>query len=213
MGSIVSIVSGEPVLAVGGDGERLGDLQEHAIGICQHVIVPEADHGVAEQFDLAGSLDVSCIVGVLATIEFNRQFRPATSKIHDGIADCELPCELSAKLLAAQPRLQAHLRVGRFAAQSLRQRCQSFSGHSPNTPTQPSPSRGRTYSANSRDHFSITFCHRSSSLTRRFEANLDTAAIRSSGMSASTRSSFSSKRNFIDLTSWQTSHPILAKAA
>ena len=130
----------EPIVAVRGAGEGFGYAQDHAVGILQDFVVPEADDLVAMAFDHSGAGFVGGAIGMLTAIDLDHQLQSSAGEIGDGTSDLKLPRELNAQLLGAKPRPQAFRRVGRFAAQALRNRRQTLSYH-PDTPSKlPSPS-------------------------------------------------------------------------
>ena len=126
----------EPVLAVCGQGQGFGDAKHHAVGVLQNFVVPEADHTITVALDHPGAPLVSGTVGMLPAVNLDHQFQPAAGEIGDGVADLEFARELNAKLPCAQPRSQQLCRVGRFAAETLRNRRQSL-GYHPDTPLKP----------------------------------------------------------------------------
>ena len=136
-------VEGDSGVAVPRYVEFEHDRFDHAVGVAQHLIVPEPDHAIAVSLDLAGADVVGRIVGVLAAIDFDHQPGRAAGEVGDGVADLALPGELRPDLLAPKPRPQATLGFGRFATKLLREAGQAFSRHGLDTPTQPSPLRGR----------------------------------------------------------------------
>ena len=136
-------VEGDSGVAVPRDVEFEHDRFDHAVGVAQHLIVPEPDHAIAVSLDLAGADVVGRIVGVLAAIDFDHQPGRTAGEVGDGVADLALPGELRPDLLAPKPRPQANLGFGRFATEPLREAGQSLSRHGLDAPTQPSPCRGR----------------------------------------------------------------------
>jgi len=133
----------EPIVAVGVEGEFFGNAQHDAIGVFQHIVVPESNYAVTERLDHPRPVVVAGAVVVLATIDLDHKLRATAGEIDDGVADPEFPRELNAKLFRPQSRPQSLRRIGRLAPQSLRNRRQAFSRHASDTPTQPSPERGR----------------------------------------------------------------------
>src|SRR5690606_5430643 len=137
----------EPGVAVGVESELFGDSQDHTVDVLQHVVVPETDHAITVRFDQPGSLIVGGVVGVLPAVDFDGQLEAAAGEIDDEVADLILARELNAELFAAQARPQASFRVRRLAPQSLRYRRQALDRHASDSPTQPSPERGRAFEA------------------------------------------------------------------
>ena len=121
-------LEGRGFSAIAGDFQFFKDSQQHAIGVLQHVVVPEADHAVAVGFDHAGSRFVDRTFIVLPAIKLNCDPGRATGEIDHEIADRKLSCELhSTQLAGAQVRPQAPFRVGHIPPQFARDVGQSFS--------------------------------------------------------------------------------------
>ena len=129
--------------AVPRDVEFEHDRFDHAVGVAQDVVVPEADHAIAVSLDLAGADVVGGVVGVLAAVDFDHQPGRTAGEVGDGVADLALPGELRPDLLAPKPRPQANLGFGRFATKPLREAGQALFHQLADTPTPPSPCRGR----------------------------------------------------------------------
>src|SRR5690606_13488359 len=132
---------------VAGEGDLFGDADKDAVGILQHIVVPEADHAIAMRLDLAGADIVGRTVGMLAAIDLDRQLQSAAGEVGDGVSDLVLTSELNTHLACAQVRPKAPFGVGHLPPQPLRNRRQALSCHASDTPTQPSPERGRAYEA------------------------------------------------------------------
>lgn len=106
------------------------DFGDYAVGVAEHVVVPEADDTVAVGFDQFGAFDVGGVLGMLAAVNFDDQFERAAGKVSDRQANRELPRKLHAQLFAAQPRPQARFGLGRFSAKALGGAGQALSCHS-----------------------------------------------------------------------------------
>ena len=138
---------GRALVFVSSESDFLGDSPDHAINISQHFVVPEADHAVAMGLDHAGSGFIGSVVRMLPTVEFDGDLQATAGEIGNEIADRELACELDAHLPPTQARPQVPFGVRHFPAQPLRNRRQALSRHTSDTPTQPSPDRGRAFVA------------------------------------------------------------------
>ena len=121
-------LEGRGLRAVAGEVQFFSDRGENAVGVLQHVVVPEADYAVAVGFDDFGAPSIGEIVGVLAAVEFHSEPGRAASEIDDKIADWALPVELRpAQLTGAEVRPEAPFCVGHVASQFARDAGQSFS--------------------------------------------------------------------------------------
>ena len=120
---------------------------EDTFDVSQNFVVPEADYAVAMGFDKSGSLSVGSVLGMLSAIQLDREPQAATGKIGDETADRKLSRKLHTHLPSTQMRPQVPFRIGRIPAQPLRNRRQALSRHTSDTPTQPSPDRGRAFVA------------------------------------------------------------------
>ena len=120
-------LEGRGLSGVAGEVQFFEDRGEHAVGVLQHVVVPEADDAVAVGFDDLRSSIIGRAVSVLATIEFDGEARGAAGEVdHEG-ADRQLPRELdTAQLAGAQVRPKASFRVGHIVSQFARDAGQSF---------------------------------------------------------------------------------------
>ena len=127
-------LEGRGLRAVAGEVEFFSDRHEHAVGVLQDVVVPEADYPVTVRFDGCGARIVSSVFSVLAAIEFDREPGGAASEVDHEIADWQLARELcSVQLAGAQVRPQPQFRVGHVAAQLACDAGQSLS-HQGRTP-------------------------------------------------------------------------------
>ena len=126
----------EPIVAVGGEGEGFGYSQDHAVGVLEDFVVPEADDLITVGLDHSRAGCVGGAARMLAAIDFDHQLQPAAGEIGDGTSDLKLARELDAQLARAQSRPQPFRRVSRFTAQALRYRRQSLGCH-PDTPLKP----------------------------------------------------------------------------
>jgi hypothetical protein len=90
------------------------DDDQHAFGVGEDVVVPEADDAIAAGFEPGGADVVSRFrSGVLAAVDLDDQLRLRTEEIDDLAADRLLAAEAPAmELLAAQTRPEAELGVG-----------------------------------------------------------------------------------------------------
>ena len=142
-GELAGRVVFEPIVAVGVEGEFFGNPQHDAVGVFQHIVVPESNHTVAARFDHPRSCLVAGTITVLTTIDLDHQLGATAGEIGHGISNLEFARELHAKLFRPQSRPKSFRRVGRLAPQLLRNRRQSFARHTLDIPTEPSPERGR----------------------------------------------------------------------
>ena len=127
-----------------GDQQSLPDFLKHASGVCQDVVVPEADHRVTVRFDQLRARRIGCAVSMLPAVQLDHQPRLPTGEVGDVRTDRELADELrTLDLPGTKMRPQPRLRFGRRAAQLARHRRQSLCNHWRITLTQPSPSRDR----------------------------------------------------------------------
>lgn len=116
--------------AVAGYVQRLLYFDQHAVEVTQHLVVPEAEHGVAMRFDQLRSGDIGGVAVMLAAVELHHQSRGAAGEVRDVGADRVLEDELPAvQLPVAQCVPQALLRVGAVAAELARDGGQSFLTH------------------------------------------------------------------------------------
>ena len=115
--------------AVAGEEQFLPDGFEHAIGIRQHVVVPEAKDAVAVFLDDRGSGGVASGV-VLPAVQLDRQPGRAAGEIRHKIVDLELADELFAlEPAAAKVMPEALFGIGLVAAEFARNRSQALSPH------------------------------------------------------------------------------------
>ena len=111
---------------VSGKGDFFRDGLQHAVGVFEDVVVPEADYPVAVGFDAGGSRRVR-LGAMLAAVAFDGQAQASTGEVDDMLADRKLSGEFYATELAgAQMRPKAALRIGHVAAQLARYAGQSF---------------------------------------------------------------------------------------
>ena len=121
-------LEGRGLRAVAGEVQFFDYRHEHAVGVLQHIVVPEADHPVAMRFDDCGARITSSVFNVLAAVEFHREPGGAAGEVDHEIADWQLARELcSVQLTGAQVRPQPPFRVGHVAAQFARDAGQSLS--------------------------------------------------------------------------------------
>ncbi len=132
---------------VAGDSEFFQDHGYDALGIGQHIIVPEANYPVAISLYRSRPHQVRRAVDMLSAIDLDRQPRRAAGKIDDEAANRQLPRKLNRQLLAAQARPQALFGFGRFPAQPLRNSREALFNYCSYALTQPSPAWGRAIMA------------------------------------------------------------------
>ena len=115
-------------LAVAGDLDFLADDFQYAVGVAEHIVVPETDDAEAVGFDQSGAFDVVEVVGMLAAIEFDDEAQAATGEVGDIRADGILENEFRIlDLTVADALPQAFFRFGAVAAKGAgdaRQFCQ-----------------------------------------------------------------------------------------
>ena len=122
--------------------EFVADRFEDGFGVLKHVVVPEADHPVAEAFDCAGASGVGGLA-MLAAVDLDHQARGAAREVGNVRADRELEDEFGAFDLAGAEALpEAVLRVGSRAAEFARYRREAFFCQRRSPSPQPSPRRG-----------------------------------------------------------------------
>lgn len=111
---------------VSGEGDFFCDGLEHAVGVLDYVVVPEADYLVAVGFDAGGSSSVG-LGRMLTTVAFDREAQAAAGEVDHVVPDRKLPGEFDpAKLTGAQMRPQAAFRISHVVAQLARYAGQSF---------------------------------------------------------------------------------------
>lgn len=115
-------------LLVSGDFDFLHDRFQHAVGIFEDVVVPEADHTVAVGFDGGASRGVG-FGRMLSTVAFDCEPEAAAGEIDDVVADRELPCEFRSERPGSQVQPEAALRIGHVASQFARDAGQSLFSH------------------------------------------------------------------------------------
>ena len=114
---------------VSGDFDFFHDRFQHAVGVFEDGVVPEADDAVAVGFDGSGASGVVGAVGVLTAIAFDREPKAAAGEIDDVVADRELPREFRSERPGSQVQPEAALRVGHVASQFARDAGQSLFSH------------------------------------------------------------------------------------
>ena len=91
--------------------QRMENLIDHALGVAEHVVVPEAHDAVASKAQ--PSLARWTFRCVLAAIDFDDELGRGTKEIDDVTAERLLTAEAEpVELLAPQPRPQAKLGIG-----------------------------------------------------------------------------------------------------
>lgn len=120
-------VNGRDLSGVAGDFQFFEDRCQDAVGVLQHVVVPEADHAVAVGFDHPGARFVSGAVAVLPAVELDSDARQTTGEVDHIVTNRQLPSELeSVQLAGAQVRPQVPFGVGHVIAQLASDAGQSF---------------------------------------------------------------------------------------
>ena len=114
---------------VSGDFDFFHDRFQHAVGIFEDGVVPEADDAVAMGFDGGASRGVG-LGRMLTAIAFDREPEAAAGEIDDVVTDRELPCEFRSERPGSQVQPEAALRVGHVASQFARDAGQSLFSHS-----------------------------------------------------------------------------------
>jgi hypothetical protein len=66
--------------------ERSQDSLDHAIGIAENIVVPEPEHFPALTLEPNRSACVRCVVGVLTTIDFDRQLVLGAGEVDNEVA-------------------------------------------------------------------------------------------------------------------------------
>ena len=121
--------------SVSRDQEFLADCFEHAVGIGEHIIVPEAKDAIAVLLDDRGSRRIARHV-VLPAVQFDRQAGSSAGKVGDIGVDLELANELLAlELSTAKVMPEALFRIRLVRPQLARDRSQAF----PSQLSTPSP--------------------------------------------------------------------------
>lgn len=113
---------------------------EHAIGVLQNVVVPEADDAVAVGFDAGRPLRIS-VNRMLPAVAFDRQTQASTREIDHAAANRKLPRKSRAHLPPAQLRPQRTFRVRHVVPQFARGAGQSLFGQG-RTPPPSLPLKG-----------------------------------------------------------------------
>ena len=128
--------------AIPGEQNLLANDFQNAFGVFEDVVVPEAQHAVAERFDDLGAWSIG-FRSVLASVELDSEMRLSAGKVGDMGADRELADELRAFDLP-RAEMAPELRFGIRAAPPQPARCRSQAlfrqCRTPSSP--PSPRRG-----------------------------------------------------------------------
>jgi hypothetical protein len=77
--------------------QRFSDYGQHAIGVCEHIVVPEAQDTIAfrREIGIAPFVDLSLIrFVVLAAVELNHEALSVTGKINKIRTDWSLPSKM-----------------------------------------------------------------------------------------------------------------------
>jgi len=129
---------------------------DHAVGVAQHVVVPEAQNPIALRLKPHRAFSVtSDLIGVLAAVHFDDESRGETDEVGNVGAEGHLPPKAVAiGLLAAQSRPELLFGLGRIAAQLARDANghDSISGSGTPHPNPP-PQGGRGNRGNSISSF------------------------------------------------------------
>jgi hypothetical protein len=132
--------------AVSGEQEFLADGFEDAVGVPEHVVVPEANHSVAVVFDECGPGRVA-FDAVLPAVQLDRQPGRSAGEVGHVIADLELADELLAlELTDAEALPEARLRLSPVSAQSARDGRQAFPSQLGTPSPNPLPHGERAFS-------------------------------------------------------------------
>ena len=76
---------------------RLADDPQYAVGFLQHVVIPEAQHAVAQGFQFCCAFGIcSLLPAMLATVQFDDQLLSRRTEIDDVGANRMLSSELDA---------------------------------------------------------------------------------------------------------------------
>lgn len=151
---------------ISGDQELLADGFEDAVGIAQHVVVPEAQYPIAVGLDDLGPRRIPHRI-VLTPVKLDRQPRRAAGEVGDVAVDLELADELLAfEATRAEVVPEALLGFGLVGAKLAGDRSQAFPcqlrAPSPNPlpvgeravrrrgPSTPSPRRGKGWGEGAR---------------------------------------------------------------
>jgi hypothetical protein len=133
---------GEVNRAVAGHEQLLTDCLQDTLGVLKHIVVPEADHAIAERFHGLGARGVR-FRRVLASIQFDDQVLVSAGEVSDVRADRELADEFGTfETAAAQIVPKAILGVGRLVPQLARDGRQPFFRQGRTPSSQPSPRLG-----------------------------------------------------------------------
>jgi len=114
---------------VAGDRQFAADRFQHAVGVRQHVVVPEAEDAPAMALDRFRARGVA-FGTVLAAVQFDREARRAGCEIGGIEADLALEDEfLAVEAPPAQARPQPRLGVRAVGAQAARDGSEAALGH------------------------------------------------------------------------------------
>src|SRR4051812_20049403 len=69
--------------------QRFGQSSRNAVGIAEHIMIPEADHSVALRFDRGGPIAI-CLVAMLTAIHLDDHSQAVTAEIGEEAADRDL---------------------------------------------------------------------------------------------------------------------------
>ena len=124
------------------DQQLLPDRFKNAVSVLKHVVVPKAQHTIAEGFDDFGSRSIG-FGRMLASIELDGEVSVAAGEIRDMGADRELADEFSAfELPGPKVTPEPLFGVGRISPELSRDRCQALLRQCRTPSPQPSARRG-----------------------------------------------------------------------
>jgi len=119
------------------------DHFEHAVGVGKHVVVPEAQHAVAERFNHFGSRCVS-FAPMLTSIQLDSEARIATGEICDVRADRDLTDEFGTfELARSEVTPKALLGIRAVSAELPRNSRQALTRHGRTPSPNPLPAGER----------------------------------------------------------------------
>ena len=116
-GSVLALVSS--------DADFFEDRFDHAVGIGEDFVVPEADNAIAMRFDNLCSASVRA-GGMLPSVAFHGKAQGPAGEVGDEVSDLVLARKLDAQLPRTQARPQPFLRIRRLSAQFARGAGQSL---------------------------------------------------------------------------------------
>ncbi len=140
--------------SVSSEEDLVPDRLQHAVGVGEHVVVPEPQDTVAVILDDRRPRSVP-LDAVLPAVELDRQLSRAAGEVGDEIVDLELTDELLAfEPSAAEVVPQAALRLGLGCAQLAGDRRQAVSSQLSTPSPNPLPAGERAYTGHPNPTFS-----------------------------------------------------------